>query len=145
MVLGNQKEVDKDMKLKICDAEIERVTEVKFLGVVIDHKLTWKPHVNYIKGKISKTIAILYKSRNILNYKALHIIYCLHILLYTSYCVEVWGSTYKTTVNAIVLLQKRAIRIINKVDYYAHTRPLFMKSQIMKFNDLVYYKIMQIM
>ena len=145
MVFRNRKEIDKDIKLKICDSEIERVTEIKFLGVVIDDKLTWKQHVRYIKGKISKSIAILYKSRSILNYKALHIIYCSLILPYISYCVEVWGSTYKTTVNAIVLLQKRAIRLINKVDFYEHTDPLFKKTHVMKFKDLVYYKTMQIM
>lgn len=88
MVFGNQKEIDGDIELKICDVEIERVYETKFLGAVIDHKLTWKQHIDYIKGKISKSIAILYKSRDILNSKALYIIYCSLILPYISYCVE---------------------------------------------------------
>lgn len=88
MVFGNQKEIDGDIELKICDVEIERVYETKYLGVVIDHKLTWKQHIDYIKGTISKSIVILYKSRDILNYKALYIIYCSLILPYISYCVE---------------------------------------------------------
>lgn len=29
-----------DISLKICDSEIEKVLETKFLGVVIDHKIT---------------------------------------------------------------------------------------------------------
>ena len=39
---------------------IERVSEIKLLGMIIDNKLCWKPHINYIKTKISKSIAVLY-------------------------------------------------------------------------------------
>lgn len=120
------------------------MSEIKFLGVVIDQKLKWKQHIEYIKGKISKSLAILYKSKDILNYKALYIIYCTLIVSYMSYCVELWGLTFKMTINSIVILQKWAIGIINKAGYCDHTNPLFIKSHAMKFNDLVYYKIMQI-
>ncbi len=117
MVFGNLNESDCNVKLKICNVDTERVSETKFLGVVIDQKLTWKQHIEYIKGKISKSLAILYKSRNVLNSKALHLIYNSLIVPYISYCVELWGSTFKTTINSIIKLQKQAIRIINKADY----------------------------
>lgn len=145
MVFGNLNDSDCNVKLKICNVDIERVFVTKFLGVVIDQKLTWKQHIEYIKGKISKSLAIPYKSRYVLNSKALHLIYYSLIVPYISYCVELWGSTFKTAINSIIKLQKRAIRIINKADYYAHTEPLFLNSHVMKFYDLFYYKIMQIM
>lgn len=59
--------------------------------------------------------------------------------------MEVCGSTNKTTVNVIDLLQKRAIRVINKVGYYINTNSLTIKSHVMKFDDWVYYKIIHIM
>jgi len=34
---------------------------------------------------------------------------------------------------------------MNNVGYYEHTNPLFYRSRVMKFNDLVYYQIMQTM
>lgn len=61
MIFGNQKETNGDVELTICNTK--RVFETKFLGVVIDHKLSWKQHIDYIKGKISKSVAFLYKSR----------------------------------------------------------------------------------
>lgn len=146
MVFGSLNESDYNVKLKICNVDFERVSETKFLGVVIDQKLTWKQHTEYIKGKISKSLAILYKSRNVMNSKALHLIYYSLIVPYISYCVELWGSIFKTAINSILKLQKRAICIINKADYYAHTEPLFLNSHVMKFYDLFYYKKkMQIM
>lgn len=80
-----------------------------------------------------------------LNHNSLYLIYCSLILPYLTYCVEIWGSTFKTTIDKIVLQQKRAIRIINKAGYYDHTNPLFLNSHVLKFRDLVYYRTMQIM
>lgn len=50
-------------------------------------KLTWRQHNNYIKGKRSKSIGILYKVKNFLNYEALHTIYYSISQPYLSYCV----------------------------------------------------------
>ncbi len=33
---------------------------------------------------------------------------------------------------------------MDKAGYYAHTNPLFMKSRVLKCNDLLYFKIMQL-
>ena len=125
--------------------EIERVYENKFLGVIIDHKLCWKPHVNYIKTKLSKSAAILYKTKDILNSDSLHMLYCSFILPYITYCVEVWGRTYKTITNPIFLLQKKVIRIINRADYREPTHKLFIKLQALKFCELVDLRIASLM
>ena len=46
-------------KLVMNNHQIERINEIKFLGYIIDEKLSWKSHVNYISFKISKNFAIL--------------------------------------------------------------------------------------
>ena len=45
-----------DIVLRVEGQTIERVTQTKFLGVIIDEKLTWRNHVNYISTKIAKGI-----------------------------------------------------------------------------------------
>ena len=62
IIFGNRL-TDTDKKLMINGIELERVSEIKFLGVVIDNKLSWKPHIKYIKTKISKSLAILNKAK----------------------------------------------------------------------------------
>ena len=49
------------------------------------------------------------------------------ILPYRNYCNLVWGSTYKTNIQRIIILQKRVIRMVNKSYYNAHTEPTFKK------------------
>jgi hypothetical protein len=67
------------------------------------------------------------------------------ILPYLNDCVEVWGNTYKISLPPLVTLQKRAIRIIHKEGYNAHSNLLFLNSRIIKFNDQFDYHVAQIM
>ena len=64
---------------------------------------------------------------------------------YLSYCSEIWGNASKTTIDILVKLQKKAIRVINKVGYREPTDKLFIQSKILKFKDIVYTKILEIM
>ena len=34
--------------------QIKHVTSTKFLGIIIDDKLNWSLHINYVASKISK-------------------------------------------------------------------------------------------
>lgn len=42
-------------KIMIGNTDIEVVDKIKYLGVIIDRKLTFKEHVSYIGDKISRT------------------------------------------------------------------------------------------
>ena len=144
IILGNRS-TNTEKKLTINGVQLERVSERKFLGVIIDNKLSWKPHISYIKAKISKSIAILNKAKYLINQASLFMLYCSFILPYMMYWVEVWGNTYKTNTHPIFILQKRAIRVIHKTTYREPTNKLFIKLKTLKLQDLVDYKTIQIM
>ena len=38
--------------------------DVKFLGVLIDKNLTWRPHIDHIASKISKIVGIIARLRH---------------------------------------------------------------------------------
>jgi hypothetical protein len=47
-----------------------------------------------------------------------------------------WGNASKSALHRSIVLQKRALRIINNANYNGHTDPLFKASRILKLNDL---------
>ena len=107
-----------------------------FLGVILDEHLTWKSHISHIARKISKSVGSIYKSSFCLSVSSLHLLYYALVYPYLNYCILVWGSTYPTNLNRLVLLQKRVIRIISREVYDAHTDPLFKKLRMLKLNDI---------
>ena len=84
------------------------------------------------------------RSRSILNQQSLLILYYSFVLPYLSYCVEVWGNTYKTNLLPLYILQKRAIRTVFNARIHDHTNLLFLKASALKFFDLVKFKTAQI-
>ena len=46
--------------------KIERISAIKFLGVLLQENLLWRDHIKYNENKVSEKIGILYKKRGYL-------------------------------------------------------------------------------
>ena len=55
--------------------EIKEKEYTKYLGILIDNKLSWKQHINHVNLKVSKGLAILYKLRNYVSEQILKMLY----------------------------------------------------------------------
>lgn len=135
MVFTNRKV--NHINVTIAGTVIDRVYVTKFLGVLIDCKITWKDHITSIASKLSKSIAIIYRASLILNDSAIYTLYCTLFLPYLNYCSVVWGNTYKTTIMPLVLKQKRIVRIICRAKFLEHTDELFRNLKVMKLSQLI--------
>ena len=120
--------------IKMNNVSLGRYEEGKFLGVTIDSKLKYKTHINTICNKISKSIGIMRKL-NALKKKLKQIYYSL-IYPYLLYNCPSYSGTFNVHLHRIIILQKRAVRIICGASYLAHTEPLFRMHNILKFEDI---------
>ena len=126
--------------LQIDHTYIERVTEMKFLGMILQNDLSWTSHINEKCKKISQVLAIMTKLKHELPSNTLKTIYNALIEPHLNYGLIVWANpNQNATPNRPLLLQKRALRIINKEKYNSHTDPLFKSSKLLKLPDL--YKL----
>lgn len=64
-IFGN-KEFNEICSTEIGNQNIQRVDSVKYLEIYIDHKLTWKEHINYMHSKLSNSLGILHKVKHVL-------------------------------------------------------------------------------
>ena len=120
-----QRREEFDLNIEINGHKMICVKEVTFLSVILDENLSWKPHISHIGGKISKSVGFIGRSSPCLTELALKTLYYALVYPYFHYCIIVWGSTYPTNLNRLILLQKRIVRIVNKKPFDAHTDPLF--------------------
>lgn len=52
----NQRKMHNDPTLKLEETEIEMSEQHNFLGIIFDKKLTFIPHLKYLKQKCFKTL-----------------------------------------------------------------------------------------
>jgi ribonuclease P/MRP protein subunit RPP40 len=129
---GKQQVIDNtNLCIKIDSMVIDQVEKTKFLGVIINSTLTWEDHINTISNKISKNIGILYRTRNNLTTDTLLTLYHTLIEPYLNYCNLIWASLPSVYLERLFLKQKKAVRLITKARFLAHTEPLFSKLNLL--------------
>src|SRR6218665_3497258 len=55
---------------------------------------------------------------------------------YLAYCNVCWASTYQASLDRLIKLQKKAIRVITKSAFAAHTSPLFHQLKIFNLDQI---------
>ena len=94
--------------LLIEDIHIKREHVAKFLGVFIDENLSWKQYIEIMSSKISKSIGILDKSRDVLSKQCLKQQYFSFIHSYLNCANITWASTSKSKFERLYCCQKHA-------------------------------------
>ena len=141
------KPLKKSITLLIQKKAIQEKNAVKYLGLLIDSGLTWKAHIENLSKKISKTIGLLYKIRPYVSKDILKMLYYSLVYSHISYGIEVWGSADPCHLNNILLIQKRAARLITRNDIrfndfsYNSSNPLFVQLGFLKVKDVFRLRI----
>ena len=125
--------------IKIENHDICFVDCTKYLGVFIDRNLTFTRHIDHICNKISKSIGVMFRiSPSTPEFILLRLYYTL-VQPYMFYCNVVWGGGADVHINKILILQKRAVRVVTHSDYLEHTGHLFQNLRLLKIHSIYNY------
>ena len=132
-----QRRIAHKLNLSISNKSVKSDNQVKYLGLIFDSNLNWKPYLHELSKKVSRGIGVLSKIRYYVNRNILHQLYYSIIYPFLTYGLLIWGNTYSTTLKPLITLQKRAIRTITFSKPDEHSEPLFKELEILKLTDLV--------
>ena len=124
---GNQNTLGNTLNIGVDPIELKLYC--KFLGIFIDNQLRWNNHLSHISAKLSRSVYILKTVKHILPLTLLRSLYYTMVQPYLTYGIILWGPTYRCHLKQVSILQKKAIRCINKLYYNAHTCRTIIYSQ----------------
>ena len=133
------------IELILDNRQLTRKNPITYLGVVFDENLNFKDHINFVCKKVSKSIGVLNKLKTFTPFSTMKSLYYSLIYPYLNYCNLIWGGTFSTHLNPLIILQKKAIRIINNTSYLHHTNNLFFNCSILKLNDIHRFNLVKYM
>jgi hypothetical protein len=101
----------------------------KFLGLIVDNKLSWKPHMDHLINKLSTACYVIrsvkpYANTNV-NVMTYHSLF--HAVM--NYGIIFWGTSSNST--QVFKMQKKAIRIIMGRSNRESCRNLFKELNIL--------------
>ena len=127
------------------NTHIKRAQTVKYLGVLVDEDLRFKSHIEKVSSIVSRNLGIISRARYLFDRKQVILLYNALILPYFTYCLVTWGSNYESSLQPLIVLQKRAIRLVAGTGRIAHTGPLFRELRLLKITDLLQYQLLLVL
>ena len=107
----------------------------RFVGHVLDDKLSWEGHVEHISKKLASANFGINSSKNFLPLNIRKTLYYSLFDSHLNFGNLLWGCAKENKLKKIENLQKRCIRNISLKSFKAHTEPLFKTLSILKFSD----------
>ena len=134
---SKHKNINKNLNFRISGQRITPVHSLKYLGVKLDANLTFSPHINDLSLKLSRANGMLSKIRHYVNYETLLSIYHAIFNSHLRYGCQVWGLTSQQSLNRIVSLQNKAMRIIHFQPPFTQPNILYYLSNNLKLADQI--------
>ena len=113
IIFGEQ--IKTDFHISISGQALDQVNETKYLGVIIDHKLSWKEHLKRLHTRIKQNIGILHKVGWFLPRKNLTSLYFSLVNSHLSYAITSWGSPNTCGLFKINETILKCIKYINRI------------------------------
>ena len=134
-----------DIDIKFGNTPLQRVESIKFLGVIIEEKLTWSKHTQHVICKVRSSIGSLYEMRKVIPKKLKAVVYNSIINSQLSYGISVWGAYSNIDrLKPLFILQKKALRnlfSIRRVSRFirGHTKLIFRDYNILTVYNIYNY------
>ena len=122
-----------NLKWTIGQGTLKQTSQCKYLGLIINSKLNWAPHIAHVKSNISKCVGILMKARPFLTRKCLLDLYYSFAYPYLIYCVELWGHADDRLLHPLFLVQKKNSKNYNFFCLLGPYWSIFLKTEIITF------------
>jgi hypothetical protein len=146
MIFGpSNKKQNHHIHISIEGEVLQIVQSTKFLGIILDKNLNWKEHISYLALKISKSVGILSRARQLLSSDILRQLYYSFLYPYLCYCNIIWGQAPSVTLWPLLKMQKRAIRIICNIRQRDSSTASFKKLKILKLPDIHTFAVLNFM
>lgn len=136
------KERPSNLNIKIDKDKIQEVETAKYLGVFIDNKLNFKPHIDYVCKKISKKLGVLARVGKHLTIWSRKVIYNTIVFPHFIYCGTILHLANQESLNRLQKLQNRAMRIVLKMDKYTSIGRMLGVLEWLNVRQLLEYQVL---
>ncbi|CAH2100147.1 unnamed protein product [Euphydryas editha] len=118
---------------------ISKVDNEKYLGLILDSKMSWKPHIQKIKTKLRSLTGLL---RGTVGCYPRHVRYTIYNSLvkpHIDYLIQLWGTAAKTNLKELQIAQNKLIKILFNYDFFTSTKKMYKETQLLNIEQTYTY------
>jgi len=125
-----------NFEISMNGVRIQQTDSIKYLGVIIDNKLSWTPQISSLCRKHSQACGVVCKIRHFADIKILRLIYFSLFHSHLQYCIIDWERVYKTFIRPVQVLQNRILKYMTFSTRTSSANNIFKLLKNLKVSDL---------
>ena len=134
---GKEKDKPPDFEIKMGENIIEETATYKYLGVIIDNRLSWKPQIDKMCAKMSSVCGVISKVRHVLDRNSMLLIYNSLVENRLRYGILSWSTASTEQLNRLKVLQNRALRYIDFSPISTTILPIYAQFNVLPLGNLI--------
>lgn len=142
MLISNKPVVEVVPSVMIDGIHLDYVAEIKYLGIIIDNKLHFKKHIDFVVRKTAKKIGFFGRISNKLNIWSKILVYKCIIAPYFEYCATVLFLATDSDLQKMQKLQNRAMRIILHCNKRTRIADMLEALQWLNIKQRIYFNVL---
>lgn len=131
----------KSLLVRTENGSLPQSSIVSFLGVELDDRLNWVPHIEKLSNKLSSAYYALYHLRSSVGLPVLRTFYFAYVHSRLNYGLLAWGCS--TFSNKIFVLQKKMIRCMLFLTSRTSCKQYFKELHILTLPSLYIYELIK--
>ena len=131
------------IRLYLNGVELTQVTSVKFLGVTMDERLSWKNHIQEIQSSLINYSGIFYKIRNKIPQNVLKNLYFATVYPKLLYAIEIYANTCPTYLTDLKIINNKLLRILQNKPKSTCIDDLYKTFNTLPVDKLFQFKLLQ--
>ena len=137
MMISNAMQKSTNFEVIVNHNNIPLTNSVKYLGVILDNKLTWQPHIEQISAKLSRACGMIFKLRHYVPLSTVNLIYYSMFHSVLQYSLINWGRASKHLLYKIKTLQNRFLRASLFRPSRFSVNALYFECGVLKLDDMI--------
>jgi len=130
---------------------LQWVDEFRYLGLILDNKISFNKHINLVCQGLSKAQGVLRALSKVLPFPSLKTLFYALSLSKLSSTLVIWGGVPFNRKKRVITLLNKSLRSMLRVRYDENNIPLtctselYRKSEILKLDDMYRFQVLKFM
>ena len=134
--------VNTNLSLDLDGNNIEQVSGLKYLGVIIDENLKYNDYMDALICKLNRSIGVVRRASKYVDQITRVTLYNTLVLPHIDYCSTVWGNSIrKKDLDRLQRIQNSAMRIILECHYRTHIWDMLRTLKWLRVEQRLHYNL----
>lgn len=118
-----------------CDT-VNRIEQTKYLGIMIDQRLSWIPHIDLVMSRMRKLMYTFKTLRQIAPQNLLNQVYISLAQSVLTYCIPIWGGAIKSKLIDLEIAQRALLKVMYFKPFQYSTKSLYSVCDLLSVRKL---------